>query len=59
VGGAADRFVGPPHPALSPGQRRERVKERSLEANFAGPRPWGEERIVATGQVEGRFITVV
>jgi uncharacterized protein len=26
---------------------------------FVDPRRWGEERIVATGQVEGRFITVV
>jgi uncharacterized protein len=26
---------------------------------FADPRSWGEERIAATGQVEGRFITVV
>lgn len=26
---------------------------------FLDPRPWGEWRIVATGQVDGRFITVV
>jgi uncharacterized DUF497 family protein len=26
---------------------------------FADPRSWGEERIVATGQVEDGFITVV
>jgi uncharacterized DUF497 family protein len=26
---------------------------------FVDPRPWGEQRIVATGQVEGRFITLV
>src|SRR5436309_2997433 len=26
---------------------------------FVDPRPWGEQRLVATGQVEGRFITVV
>ena len=25
----------------------------------ADPRPWGEQRIIATGQVEGRFITIV
>jgi uncharacterized DUF497 family protein len=26
---------------------------------FVDPRPWDERRIVATGQVDGRFITVV
>jgi uncharacterized protein len=26
---------------------------------FVDPRPWGEQRIVATGRVEGEFITVV
>ena len=26
---------------------------------FVDSRPWGERRIVATGRVEGRFITVV
>ncbi|MGH7046217.1 MAG: BrnT family toxin [Stellaceae bacterium] len=26
---------------------------------FLDPRPWGELRLVATGQVDGRFITVV
>jgi uncharacterized DUF497 family protein len=26
---------------------------------FVDPRPWGERRIVVTGQVDGRFITVV
>jgi uncharacterized protein len=26
---------------------------------FLDPRPWGERRVVATGQVEGRYITVV
>jgi uncharacterized protein len=26
---------------------------------YVDPRPWNEHRIVATGQVEGRFITIV
>ena len=26
---------------------------------YVDPRPWNEQRIVATGQVEGRFITIV
>jgi uncharacterized protein len=26
---------------------------------FVDPRPWDERRIVATGRVDGRFITVV
>jgi uncharacterized protein len=26
---------------------------------FVDPRPWGERRIVATGRVEERFVTVV
>jgi len=26
---------------------------------FLDPRPWSERRIVATGQVEGRYITLV
>jgi uncharacterized protein len=26
---------------------------------FADSRPWGEQRIVATGQVAGEFITIV
>lgn len=26
---------------------------------YVDPRPWGEERIVTTGQIQGEFITVV
>ena len=36
VGGAADQHVGPPHPALSPGRRGERVKRASLECARTG-----------------------
>src|SRR6266446_3219031 len=37
--GPAHRYIGPPHPALSPladGRRGERVKSASFEPNFAG-----------------------
>jgi uncharacterized protein len=31
----------------------------STVREYVDPRPWNEQRIVATGQVEGRFITIV
>src|SRR2546428_11012406 len=38
VGGATNRFVDPPHPALSPCRRRERVNTRVTRRN--GDRAW-------------------